>query len=301
MKSFIKVALSAAFLAGCGAPPQVATPDKGRVVTDAVLSPFAATVAKPDRIVGDAVLSPVAGKAPVAEAKTPAAPTSLAEMGQAFKIIREGMVSKSGKAFDPFEVGEVPAHAITVPDESLKPSTGYGVQAQPETTQDKADKEALKWAGDAKQIYVGWGFAGRWAPLAMFGQSRHVYYSVDKTRLLYLDYNFFRFTKSRWESDDIILKFAGKYISWVLTEPRGRYPYNGLDAFNQASKYGYAYQNRPKATIKAICIHPIFVGPKWVFFDSIGRPAMVVDAATGETTWDGLLLDILKLLFTFNP
>lgn len=262
-------------------------------------------------VMGDPVITPVAVTAPAPVPKTearpavtePAAPKTLEELGEAFKTIREGARTADDKAFNLFDMGEVPDNAVVENDASLQPTPGlgFGVQAMPETTQDKADKEAYKWASDAKQIYVGWGYAGRWAPLSMFGQSRHVYYSVDKKRLLYVDYNFFRFTKARWESDDIILKYAGKYITWVLSEPRGRYPYNGREAFGQASKYGYSYQNRPRATIKATLISPLIIGPKWIFFDGVDRPALIVDAADGQVTTDGWVLDILKILFTFNP
>jgi hypothetical protein len=268
-------------------------------------------------IMTDPVINPVALKAPEAKAPAtlpaeavkpvsdslPAQPKSLEELGHAFKVLREGMQTKDGKAFNLFETGEVPENAFVEHDSSLQPTPGLGfsVQAMPETTQGKADKEAYAWASDAKEIYVGWGFGGRWAPMALFGQSRHVYYSVQKTRLLYVDYNFFKFTKARWESDDIILKFGGKYITWVLSEPRGRFPYNGREAFWEANRFGYTYHNRTRATIKAICISPLIVGPKWIFMDGVDKPTMVVDAADGEVKWDGLLLDILRLLFTFNP
>lgn len=257
-------------------------------------------------VVGDPVISPVAVTAPAPAARPAAEPTvpqTPEQLGEVFQTLRDGARTPDGKAFNLFDMGEVPAHAVVEKDSSLQPTPGLGfsVQAMPETTQFKADKEAYQWASDAKQIYVGWGYAGRWAPLSIFGQSRHVYYSVDKKRLLYVDYNFFRFTKSRWESDDIILKYAGKYITWVLSEPRGRYPYNGREAFGEAMKYGYSYQNRPRATIKGILISPLLIGPKWIFFDGVDRPALFVDAADGQVTTDGWVLEILRLLFTFNP
>ncbi len=313
MRPILRCALAAVVLTGCGVGPGALPATPGAVVAARPVVAQAASSQQASKpVMGDSVITPVAVAAPDPEIKPVAqagadgimagTPKTPEELGQAFKVMRDGMKGTDGKAFDLFNM-EVPANAVTENDPSLQPTPGLGfdVQAMPETTQDKADKEAYKWASDAKQIYVGWGYSGRWAPLSMFGLSRHVYYSVDKKRLLYVDYNFFRFTKARWESDDIVLKYAGKYITWVLSEPRGRYPYNGREAFNQATKYGYSYQNRPRATIKATLISPLIIGPKWIFFDGVDRPCLIVDAADGQVTTDGWVLDILKILFTFNP
>ncbi|MBM3268489.1 MAG: hypothetical protein FJZ01_12640 [Candidatus Sericytochromatia bacterium] len=306
MSPILRYALAAVVLTGCGnpAPAQLAAPDK--VTTVATVPASAAKAPLPtEPVLADPVINPVAAKpatAPALQPALPAQPGNPQELGEAFKALRDGMTTKDGKPFNLFDMGEVPANAVIEKDASLAaPGLGFSVQAMPEGTQGKADKEAFKWASDAKEIYVGWGYAGRVAPLAFFGQSRHVYYSVEKSRLLYIDYNFFSFTKARWESDDIVLKLGGKYITWLLSEPRGRFPYNGREAFWEATKYGYSYHNRPKATIKAICISPLIIGPKWVFFDAVDKPIIIVDAADGEVRWDGWLIDILRLLFTFNP
>ncbi len=309
MRPILRYALAAVVLTGCGNPaPHLASPAK--VTTAATAPTVAAALQAPlpkEPVLADPVINPVAARpaiVPALESKTPAQPKTPAELGEAFKALREGVQTKDGKPFDLFATGEVPPDAVVEHDATLQedtPAVGFTVQAMPESTQGKADKEAFKWAGDAKEIYVGWGYAGRVAPLAFFGQSRHVYYSVEKARLLYIDYNFFSMTKARWESDDIVLKLGGKYITWLLSEPRGRFPYNGREAFWEATKYGYSYHNRPRATIKAICISPLIIGPKWVFFDAVDKPAIIVDAADGEVRWDGWLLEILRLLFTFNP
>lgn len=315
VRPILRGALAAVVLAGCGASPHlpIATPDKGSVAS----SPSRSTTGKPILApqVTDAVILPVAltdttlnhtqlaEENSASDAMPMAKPTKIEELPEAFRLLRDGFKNNQGEPFNLFDLGDAPAHAVIEPEPSLSPTPGIGfsVQAMPEKTQGKADNEAFKWAADARQIYVGWGFSGRWAPLSSFGQSRHVYYSITKKRLLYVDYSFLHFTRARWESDDIILKIGGKYLTWILTEPRGRYPYNGREAFNEAARWGYVYENRPRAIIKGIAIHPILIGPKWVFFDASDRPSMTVDAADGEVRWDGYLLDILRLLFMINP
>ncbi|MEB3205312.1 MAG: hypothetical protein VKP57_11515 [Candidatus Sericytochromatia bacterium] len=199
------------------------------------------------------------------------------------------------------DLDEVPAGA-TVSDLDTEGSLlpGFSVQAKPETTQARADREAYAWAYDAKMLYVGWGFAGRSSLWQFFGQSRHVYYSASKQRLLYLDYNFFRMKKSVWQSRDIVLEYGGKVISFFLNEPRGEFPFNGREAYNQATRMGYSYGNRTYATIKGVCIQPLLVGPNWFYMDVTGKPTVMVDAVTGESRMSHWLMDVVKIIFSIS-
>ena len=258
---------------------------------------------------GQAMARPVVGSTQsgglTAQPAEPLVPHSAADTQQALRILASGLKTADGKPFNLFDTSNPPADAVTTPDPALSAAqtgaSGYSTQAMPETTQAEADATAYAWAPDAQQIWVGWGYWGRWAPLSIFGQARHVYYSDSKQRLLYLDYDFFRLEKSEWQSDNIVMKFAGKYITDVLDDARGSFPYDGYDAFNEARQAGYDYSSRTNADIKAICIEPIFIGPKWIFFDETNRPAMIVDANTGEVSDSGLLWDIIQAVSYLSP
>ncbi|MBM3259413.1 MAG: hypothetical protein FJY99_06680 [Candidatus Sericytochromatia bacterium] len=199
------------------------------------------------------------------------------------------------------DLDEVPAGA-TVSDLDSEGSLlpGFSVQAKPETTQARADREAYAWAYDAKMLYVGWGFSGRSSLWQFLGQSRHVYYSASKQRLLYLDYNFFRMKKSVWQSRDIVLEYGGKIISFFLNEPRGEFPFNGREAYNEATRMGYSYGNRTYATIKGVCLQPLLVGPSWFYMDVTGKPTVMVDAVTGESRMSHWLMDVVKIIFSIS-
>ncbi|MEB3237181.1 MAG: hypothetical protein VKO64_06115 [Candidatus Sericytochromatia bacterium] len=233
---------------------------------------------------------------PIAVAPTPE---------QELRSAADAFAGAARKAFGPgkalLDLDEVPADA-TVSDLDTEGSLlpGFSVQAKPETTQARADREAYAWAYDAKMLYVGWGFAGRSSIWQFFGQSRHVYYSPSKQRLLYLDYNFFRMKKSMWQSRDIVLEYGGKVISFFLNEPRGEFPFNGREAYNQATRMGYSYGNRSYATIKGVCIQPLLIGPNWFYMDVTGKPTVMVDAVTGESRMSHWLMDVVRIIFSIS-
>ncbi len=303
-------------LAGCGvSTTQLTLPtassaqaplNRASVAASAAAAPARSASSPPASLtLAKSVTTAPAGGLTSQPAAGPFVPRSAADMQQALRTLTGGLETADGKPFNLFDTANPPADAVTTPDPALSaaPSgaSGYSTQALPETTQSQADAAAYAWAPDAQQIWVGWGYWGRWAPLSIFGQARHVYYSESKQRLLYLDYDFFRLQKSEWQSDNIVMKFAGKYITDVLDDARGSFPYDGYDAFNEARQSGYDYSSRTTADIKAICIEPIFLGPQWIFFNEMNRPAMIVDANTGEVSDSGLLWDIIQAVSYLSP
>lgn len=298
----LPLAISAA-LVGCGAPaPSTA------VTSPALrLSAQAATAAAP--AVGQ---SPAAAPVAFDQGKTltdpvirPIAFKAVSSPETDFKAAMQAFAGQARESFGDdqplLSLDEVPAYATS---SNLEAETsflpGFTPQAKPETTQARADKEAYAWASDAKMIYVGWGFAGRSSLWKFLGQSRHVYYSPSQRRLLYLDYNFFRMKKSAWQSRDIALEYGGKVISAILNEPRGEFPFNGREAYDQATKMGYVYGNRTYATIKGVCLQPLLIGPQWFFMDVAGKPTVMVDAVTGQTRMNHWLMEVVKLIFSIS-
>ncbi len=168
---------------------------------------------------------------------------------------------------------------------------GYGVLASVDSTQPKAIKQALEWAPDAEQIYLGWGF--KWLTFA--GHSRHVFWSPTKKKLLTLNYGFWGSLKDQSESENLAMKYGGAIIRQLLREPSDRHEFDGKAAFQRAKNAGLEAPSHD--AIKAILVDAYFLGPVWIFFDYRNQPAMLVDANDGRVISDSYMIDILKYLF----
>lgn len=266
MKKFVSLVALSASLVGCG----VQTAYNAPTVSQMAKAPAAVQPAQP--ALGAAPADPDAGRlVPVAAPAKDARAEALA-------------TAKAIAAYGPL---------VTDLDnlDALDEQPAYGTQTTPEKTQAKADELARTWSPDAKQLWLGWGFK----TISLFGNSRHVYFSADKKRLLTIDFGFWGTKRGQYETTGLVVQYAGKLIATFLQEPRDIYPISGREAYNRA-RYK-AYTNPTRGTMKVILINPYIVGPQWVFLDASNKPSVCVDANTGEVTSGGLLLDILGYLF----
>ncbi len=161
------------------------------------------------------------------------------------------------------------------------------VAAKPESSQEKADGEAYKWASDSRQLYIGWGF--KW--VSLFGTSRHAYYSPSRNRVLLIDYNWLGFKKHASEVDSPVYRLAAA----ILSTPHDDYLYNCKQCFNMAKDAGY--ENRAQ-NCRAFMVQLPILGPHWIFLDSTDRPQVIVNARSGSLTTTGPVIEILRFLFT---
>ncbi len=266
MKKFVTWMALSALVAGCG----VQTPHTIAAVAPAAKAPVAA---QPVKALADAPADVDAARlVPVAAA--PAAQDRRAEaLAMAKAIAAHGPVVTDLENLDVLDEG------------------GFGVQTTPEKTQVKADAAAREWASDAKQLWLGWGYK----TISWFGNSRHVYYSAQKKRMLTIDYGFWGNRRGQYETTGLVVQYAGKLIATFLQEPRDIYPVSGREAYNRAQYH--AYTNPTRGTVKVLMLNPYIVGPQWVFLDERNKPSVVVDANTGEVTSGGLLIELLGYLF----
>lgn len=265
MKKIVTLLALSATLAGCGAQPAHIAP-----VSLPAQAPAAAQAPLPT--LGAAPADPDAGRlVPVA---TPAQDEHAAALATAKAIAAYGPVVTDLENLDVFN--DQPA---------------FGVQTTPEKTQAKADELAHAWASDSKQLWLAWGFK----TVSLFGNSRHVYYSACKKRMLTIDFGFWGTKRAQYETTGLTVQYAGKLISALLKEPRDIYPVSGREAYNRVRNQ--AYTNPTRGTMKVILIQPYIVGPQWVFLDERNKPSVCVDANTGEVTSGGILLELLGYLF----
>lgn len=262
MNKFVTWMALGAVLAGCGVPTPHTAP--------AVVAPPAAAPALPS--LGMAPADPDAGR--VVPVAPPAQDKRTEALATAKAIAAYGPLVTDLESLD--AIDETPA---------------FGVQTSPEKTQVKADELAHEWAPDAKQLWLAWGFK----TFSLFGNSRHVYYSATKKRMLTIDFGFWGTRRGQYETTGLVVQYAGKLIATFLKEPRDIYPVSGREAYNRA-RY-QAYTDPTRGTMKVLLIQPYLVGPQWVFLDARNKPSVCVDANTGEVTSGGLLLNLLGYLF----
>lgn len=266
MKKFVTWMALSALVAGCG----VQTPHTVSAVSPKAKAPVAA---QPVKLADAPVDADASNLVPVAKAPVAQDPRTEA-LAMARAIAEHGPLVTDLESLD-----------------AIDETAGFGVQTTPEKTQMKADEAARQWAPDAKQLWLGWGYK----TISWFGNSRHVYYSAQKKRMLTIDYGFWGNRRGQYETTGLIVQYAGKLISTFLQEPRDIYPVSGREAFNRA-RY-HAYVNQTRGTIKVLMLNPYIVGPQWVFLDERNKPSVVVDANTGEVTSGGLIIELLGYLF----
>lgn len=253
MKRNLLLSLVALALVGCGASP----------------SPLlTANQAAPNYAMEVAV----AGKGEAAKTVLPAAADALASTLDQLKAL-----SRLGVAIDEVET-------LTADD-----APAYAVAAKPETSQKKADAEALKWAADSRQLYLGWGF--KW--FSLVGTSRHAYYSPSLKKLLLLDYNWLGWKKRATAAVSPVYAQAAA----LLSIPHDNYLYDCKKCFNIAKDAGY--ENKVQ-NCRAFMVNLSTYGPQWIFLDGTNRPQVIVNASTGLVTTSGPLFDALKFLFTIT-
>lgn len=267
MKKFVTWMALSALMAGCGVQTPHNVPAVSRAVAPAAVQP----------------VQPALGAAPAdrdASRLVPVAAAPAAKDPRAEALAMAKQIAEYGPLVTDLENLD-----------AIDEAASYGVQTSPEKTQMKADQAAREWAPDAKQLWLGWGFK----TLSWFGNSRHVYYSAQKKRMLTIDYGFWGNRRGQYETTGLIVQYAGKLIATFLQEPRDIYPVSGREAYNRARSQ--AYTNATRGTVKVLLLNPYIVGPQWVFLDERNKPSVVVDANTGEVTSGGLLIELLGYLF----
>jgi hypothetical protein len=263
MKKIVAWALGAAMLAGCGSHAGLATPDSTvKAVSarqNATVNTFT-TGAPAPTLVGN-------GSANLESAAAPEINAPRFDMDP-FKRA-EGLIKK-------FDV---------LKEEDLK---GYKAQLMPMDTQIRADNTARAWAKDAKQVYIGWGF---WKT-PMLGQNQHFYYSPSKKKKLIITYKLVTWKSEQKEEDAPNFDLAYK----ILKGAADAYNYNGTRAHSRAKQAGYTPTGRNEV---GVLIHPIVLGPQWVFLDNEDHqyPLVAVDAHSGEPYRDGLKMMAIRYMF----
>lgn len=163
--------------------------------------------------------------------------------------------------------------------------SGYSVQLVPGTSQERADKAAKKWAPDARQIFVGWGFWKR----SWIGFVRHGYYSAQKDQALMLDFALSRWAMKKTEESGENYRDAAA----VLQDVSDGYRYKAKLACDIAKANGYV----PAKLHVAALLNFGLYGPGWVFLDDRDwSPSLIVHAETGAVVKSGPMMEAAKLM-----
>lgn len=160
----------------------------------------------------------------------------------------------------------------------------------PGETQGKADQVALKWAPDARQIVVAWGYA----VTSLLGETQHIYYSPSRGQIL--DINF-KVTPWFPASKTMAAPTGFNLADRLLRPVADTFLYTAQSAHDQAVAAGYHASGLIQA---GALVDPVLLGPTWIFFDSPTHlyPEAAVNADTGAATTGGLEMDALRLLFS---
>jgi hypothetical protein len=189
------------------------------------------------------------------------------------------------------DLDQIPRGLINVSglehDEQASP---YQVQLYARQTQLQAQAEAERWASDAKQFYVGIGF---WKT-PWLGAIKHAYYSPSKDQLFILFFKLFKGIMYKEVTKDPQFALgnrvlAGAQDAWAV----------GLDrAYDKVRNAGY----KPKggAFSIGVLVHPIVIGPVWVFIDNPENqnPLLAIHARDGRTIGPGdIEMGFIKQIF----
>jgi hypothetical protein len=217
---------------------------------------------------------------PVSHPESPVLPAPPAEptlLELAGAIARQGGI-----------VNDLPAMANQL-DASSYQSQTYQVQVVPRNSQEKADRIALEWASDARQLYTIWAY---WK-LPALSITRHAYYSPSKGKALKVEFTLSSlFSKSFEEPAE-----GFDQATLVLNEARDRHAIDVKEAHAIAKRMGYV----PNKYGAAVLLDIKTYGPLWVFADmpsqTQGEPVMLVNAQTGMVTQGGEAMMLAKYLF----
>ncbi len=169
--------------------------------------------------------------------------------------------------------------------------TGYGTQLVPADTNLEAQHDAELWAPDAKQMYVAAGF---WRT-PFFGLTKHVFYSPSRDQKYILYFKLFKGIVKRK-----IVKASPQYqLAYkIMRGAQDAWSYDLRAAHKRARDAYY----RPTGSITVgVLIHPLVIGPCWVFLDNPEdqRPVLAVRARDGGTYREGdLPFEAIKVLVT---
>ncbi|MNR86918.1 hypothetical protein D3C72_177770 [compost metagenome] len=168
-------------------------------------------------------------------------------------------------------------------------ASSFQIQVIPRSSQEKADRLALEWASDARQLYVIWAY---WK-LPALSITRHSYYSPSKGKALKVEFTLSSlFSKTFEEPAD-----GFDQASLILNEARDRHAFGVKDAHAIAKRIGYTPNKYGAAVLLDLKTH----GPMWVFADmpsqTQGEPVMLVNAESGMVTQGGEALMLARYLF----
>ncbi|MBI6546433.1 MAG: hypothetical protein HY692_06535 [Cyanobacteria bacterium NC_groundwater_1444_Ag_S-0.65um_54_12] len=167
---------------------------------------------------------------------------------------------------------------------------GYYVQLVPGDTQAKADDIANRWAPDAKQVYLAWGF---WK-ISMLAQTQHFYYSPGKKKKLIVTFRLVSWQQTVKEENSPALDLGNKILKGVADVQS----LTARSAHQRAKAHGYVPVG---ANDIGVLIHPLAIGPVWVWLDNEHHhyPLLAVEADSGNVIRNGSKMAAIRLLFAF--
>ncbi|MBM3269678.1 MAG: hypothetical protein FJZ01_18765 [Candidatus Sericytochromatia bacterium] len=167
----------------------------------------------------------------------------------------------------------------------------YGAQLVPVDTNLEAQHDAELWAPDAKQMYVAAGF---WKT-PLLGMTKHVFYSPSRDQKYILYFKLFKGIVKRK-----IVKASPRYkVAYdILRGAQDAWSYD----LRRAHKVARDAYYRPTGSITVgVLVHPLVLGPCWVFLDNAEdqRPVIAVRASDGGVYRQGdLPFEAIKIIVT---